>query len=153
MHRRSLAAGALALALSATSACYHAVVDTGRPAGTRVVRKPWVNTFLLGYVAAPEIKVGAECPAGVARVETQHSLLNALVGVLSFGIYTPQSATITCATVRTGARDVRLDVRLDVRGHAVVAVADGASRADRIAAVRSAAAESARTGQPVFVRF
>lgn len=149
MPRRPLAALAVALALTTSTACYHAVVETGRPAGTTTVQKPWVNTFLFGLVAAQPIDVTAQCPGGVARVETQQTFVNGLVGLVTLGIYTPQSATITCAAGRTGA----LDPRLDPRGHPVVAVADDATAADRSAALRSAAIESARTGQPVFVRF
>lgn len=103
MSHRFLVAGVLALACSATTACYHAVVDTGRPAGTTVVRKPWVPTFALGFVAAPEIDVRSQCPAGVARIETRHTLLNVLAGVGTFGIYTPQTVSITCAALRSAA--------------------------------------------------
>lgn len=148
MPRRASVLSALALTL-ATTACYHAVVETGRPAGTTIVQKPWVNTFVFGLVAAHEIDVTTQCPGGVARVETQQSFLNGLAALVTLGIYTPQTATITCAAGRTGL----LDPRLDPRGHAVIAVADDATGAERSAALRSAAAESARTGQPVFVRF
>ena len=150
MPRRTVATLALALGAAFTStACYHAIVETGRPTGTTVIQKPWVNTFIFGLVAAQPIDVTAQCPSGVARVETQETFVNGLVGVLTLGIYTPQSATITCAAGRTGA----LDPRLDPSGHTVINVADDAAAADRDAAFRSAAAESARTGQPVFVRF
>lgn len=149
MPRRPLASLAVALALTTSTACYHAVVETGRPAGTTVIQKPWVNTFVFGLVAAQPIDVTTQCPGGVARVETQQTFVNGLVSLVTLGIYTPQSATITCAAGRTGA----LDGRFDTRGHTVVAVADDATAADRSAALRSAAIESARTGQPVFVRF
>lgn len=149
MRRRPLASLAIVLALTTSAACYHAVVETGRPAGTTVVQKSWVNTFVFGLVPASDIDVSARCPGGVARVETQQTFVNGLVGLITLGIYTPQSATITCAAGRTGA----LDSRFDTRGHTVVAIADGATAADRSAALRSAAEESARIGRPVFVRF
>lgn len=133
-----------------STACYHAVVETGRPAGTTVVQKNWVNTFVFGLVAAQPIDVTAQCPGGVAKVETQQTFVNGLVGLLTLGIYTPQAATITCAAGRSGALN---GGALDPRGHTVIAVADDATSADRAAAFRSAAEESARTGQPVFVRF
>jgi hypothetical protein len=147
MPRRSLLA--LALSLVGTTACYHAVVETGRPTGTTVVQKNWVNTFVFGLVAAQPIDVTAQCPAGVARVETQQTFLNGLVGALTFGLYTPQSATVTCAATRTGAADPRLNPA----GHAVIDVAAHADAAERDAAVRAAGRASAHTGQPVFVRF
>ncbi len=145
MPRRPFTALAVALALTATTACFHAVVETGRPAGTTIVQKPWVNTFVFGLVGAKPIDVTAQCPGGVARVETQQTFLNGLIGGLTLGIYTPQSATITCAAGRTGA--------LDGRGDAVLAVGDDATRDERDAALRWAVQESARTGRPVFVRF
>lgn len=157
MPRRSLVAPVLALALLSTTACYRAVVETGRAAGPTVVQKNWVNTFVFGLVPAKPIDVTAQCPAGVARVETQQTFLNGLVGALTLGIYAPQSATITCAASRTGALDPRVAPLLDPAGHAVVEVAAGAPSPARDAALdaalRSAAESAARTGQPVFVRF
>jgi hypothetical protein len=37
------------------------------------------------------------CPAGVARVETRQSFANGLVGMITFGIYTPMEIIVTCA--------------------------------------------------------
>lgn len=149
MPRSRRAVAALGLALTTSTACYHAIVETGRPAGTTVVQKPWVNTFVFGLVAAPEIDVTRQCPNGVARVETQQSVLNSVVGIITLGIYTPQTATITCAS--SGA------AMLVPNGAAVVAVADDATGTTRIAALhdalRQAADESARTGLPVYVSF
>ena len=141
--RKSALAAAVA-ALFSSTACYHAVVETGRPAGTTVVQKPWVNTFIFGLVQAQEINVGAECPGGVAKVETQQTFLNGLVGAITFGLYTPQSATITCAAGRSGA--------LNLSGERVVAAANDTPEA-RVAAVNAAAAEALRTDKPVFVKF
>lgn len=136
---------AAALALTTSTACFHATVETGRPAGATVIQKPWVSTFIFGLVPASEIDVTRQCPGGVARVETQQSFVNGLVGILTFGIYTPQSATITCAASRAAM--------LVPRGAAVVAVAEDATNAVRTAALRDAATGAARTGQPVYVRF
>jgi hypothetical protein len=91
------------IALFSTAGCYHAVVDTGRPADTKVVDKPWVSTFVFGLVPAQVINVAAECPRGIAKVETQQTFVNGLVGVVTLGIYTPQSARITCAAARRAA--------------------------------------------------
>ena len=140
-----MAALSLSLALTTSAACFHAIVDTGRTAGTTVIQKPWVNTFVFGLVPAAEIDVTRQCPGGVARVETQQSFLNGLVGVITLGIYTPQTATITCAAAGT-AMLVPTDAP-------VVAVADDATAAARTAAFHDAATESARTGHPVYVRF
>ncbi len=45
-----------------------------------------------------------ECPGGVARVETQQSFVNGLVGTLTSGIYTPLQVTTTCANARPSAQ-------------------------------------------------
>ncbi|HEY0778489.1 MAG TPA: hypothetical protein VGD56_11045 [Gemmatirosa sp.] len=144
VHRAAAVLG-LATTLATSSACFHAIVDTGRPASATVIQKPWVNTFIFGLVSNAEIDVTRQCPGGVARVETQQSFLNGVVAAITFGIYTPQTATITCAA--PGA------ALLVPHGATVVAVADDATAAARTAVLRDAATESARTGQPVYVRF
>src|SRR5690349_3557421 len=80
------------------SACFHQIVQTGRTPGTTVIEKPWTATWIFGLVAANEISTAAQCPNGVATVETQQSFLNGLVGGLTLGIYTPQDVKITCAS-------------------------------------------------------
>jgi hypothetical protein len=139
LHRIS----ALALATLLSTACFHAIVETGRPAGTTVINKPWVSTFIFGLVPAADINVAATCPNGVARVETQQSFLNALVGIITLYIYTPETATITCASGGMSA--------IERDGGKVISA--GASMEQRTEAVNAAVMEAARTGRPVFVRF
>jgi hypothetical protein len=131
------------LALSLTS-CYHAVVDTGRPPGTTVIDKPWTNTFVFGLVPASEIDTAAECPRGIARVDTEQSFLNGLVGALTLYLYTPQHVRITCAAGAGGATGALPNDRV---------IDAGASRGARAAAVNEAAALADSLGGPVFVRF
>jgi hypothetical protein len=40
----------------------------------------------------------AQCPEGVAQVDTQLSFLNQLVSFLTWGIYTPMEIVVTCAS-------------------------------------------------------
>lgn len=82
----------------ATGACFHQVVQTGRPAGQTVVDKPWVSTWLWGLVAAQPVDVRQECRSGTAMIETETSFVNGLVGALTLGIYTPQHVRVTCAS-------------------------------------------------------
>lgn len=106
--RRALAAVVAASAFSLTG-CYHAVVETGRPAGDVVINKPWVNSFVYGLVAPPVQQVADQCRGGVAKVETQHSFLNGLVAGITWGIYTPMTITVTCARANAmapGARSI-----------------------------------------------
>ena len=93
---------------------------------------------------AKPIDVSAECPGGIAKVETQQTFANGLVGAVTFGIFTPQSATITCAAGRSGS--------LNLTGERVVAAANDTPEA-REAAIRFAAEESLRTRTAVFVKF
>jgi hypothetical protein len=88
----------LPLALLALStACYHAVVDTGRPMSSKVVMKPWANSFIGGLIPPAPVATKSACPNGVAKVETQMSFLNLIVGGITGGIYTPMTIKVTCA--------------------------------------------------------
>lgn len=77
--------------------CFHQVVSTGMAPGTTVVAKPWTSTWIFGLVEAKPINVRQECPGGVALVASKMSFLNGLAAGLTFGIWTPQDVTITCA--------------------------------------------------------
>jgi len=98
---RSLTAAAVVLALSV--GCYHATIETGRPASSEIVKKPWANSWIYGLVPPATVSTAAQCPNGVARVETQLSFLNGLVGALTFGIYTPMNILVTCASAATAS--------------------------------------------------
>jgi hypothetical protein len=133
--------GAL-LSACVLSGCFHQIVQTGRTPGTTVVERPWVSTWLWGLVPANEISTVAECPNGVATVETQQSFVNGLVGALTLGIYTPQEVRVTCA--QAGAM-LPTGPEIDVQ--------HGASIDARIAAIQQAAEIAARTHQTVVVRY
>jgi hypothetical protein len=94
--RRYLSAAAALVVLC--GGCYHVTVITGAPAGPTVIDKPWQNSFVIGLVPPPELDVKAQCPQGVAKVETERSFLNGLVGAITEIIYTPIHATVTCAS-------------------------------------------------------
>ncbi|HYD53641.1 MAG TPA: hypothetical protein VEA99_13480 [Gemmatimonadaceae bacterium] len=133
---------ALVVLLAASTACYHQVVQTGRTAGATVIDKPFVNGFLWGLVAAQDIDVTRECPAGVATVETEQSFANGLVAALTLGIYTPQHVRVTCAATRTSrapAPEVRIPADADA--------------AERVALSARAIALSVESDAPVVVRY
>ena len=94
--RRGLRALSL-LAVFVLAGCYHAVIETGRPAGSTVVTKPWAMSFLWGLVPPPVENVSQQCTNGVSKVETQHSFLNGLVAVRTFSLVTPMQIDVTCA--------------------------------------------------------
>lgn len=92
---------ALAVASLALTACYHVTV-VHNPAGVSqasaatVVDKAWSNSFVVGLVPPPEINVKQQCPRGVSKVETEMSFLNGLVAGITYQIYTPLHARVTC---------------------------------------------------------
>ena len=84
-------------ALTFTTGCYHAIIETGKPPSPQTVEKPWAFGFIYGIVPPPTTGTKAQCPNGVSKVETQMSFLNGLVGNLTFGILTPMDIKVTCA--------------------------------------------------------
>ena len=77
--------------------CYHASVETGRAPGTQHIEKGWASSFFGGAIPPSTVDAKAACPNGVSKVETQHSALNQMVGILTLAIYTPISIDVTCA--------------------------------------------------------
>lgn len=135
-----------ALCITGT-ACYHATIETGRPISSDVITIPWANSFVYGLVPPPLVETAAKCPNGVAKVETQHSFLNSLVGALTFGIYTPIQIDVTCASagsIRTSDASTAIPV---------VQVGEAADSAARFNAVNKAATIARETNRAVFVRF
>lgn len=100
---RKFATALLLAAAVGTVGCYHATVETGlQPNGTKITQK-WAMSFVSGLVPPPTVETAAKCPNGVARVETYHSFLNMLVGIVTGGIVTPMTIEVECAAPRTGA--------------------------------------------------
>ena len=94
---------AAVVAAFALTGCYHAVIQTGRPESSDVISIKWANSFVYGLVPPPVLETASRCTNGVAKVETQHSFLNGLVGIITFGIYTPMQLDVTCAARGTAS--------------------------------------------------
>ena len=94
--RRYLSAAAAIVVLC--SGWYHVTVITGAPASPTVIDKPWQNSFVLGIVPPSELNTKDQCTQGVAKVETERSFLNGLVGAITQSIYTPIHVMVTCAS-------------------------------------------------------
>lgn len=139
-HLRITAIAAIAVI---ASGCYHATINTGRTPSGQQVERPWAHSFIYGLVSPSTVETAAQCPNGVARVETQHSFLNMLVGAITFGIYTPMDIRVQCAA--SGGGD-------DAEAPAL-SLPESASMEQLHEALASAAETSARTGTPVFVHF
>ena len=131
------------LLLGASQACYHQVVETGRPASTTVVDKPWVKLWFWGLVEAEPIDSRPQCATGVATIETETSFMNGLVSVLTFGIYTPQHVRITCATGTASLPPGAVEMRIPA----------DASPSERAEIISRAVARSSESHLPVVLRF
>jgi hypothetical protein len=96
VHRR-LRHAAVVVLLAGSAGCYHATVETGLTPSPQTVENRWASSFIFGLVPPKTISTQAKCANGVAKVETQLSFLNQLVGALTLGIYTPMDVRATCA--------------------------------------------------------
>jgi hypothetical protein len=108
--KRASIAGALAATLL-LSGCFHQVVETGLPAGGNTVTKAWAPSFIFGLVAGQPIDVRRECPSGIAYASTRMTFPNGLVGLITFGLFTPHAVKVTCAgrgAMLPGAETVRV---------------------------------------------
>lgn len=127
-------------AILVTSACYHAMVDTGRAPNGVQIEKPWANSFVYGLVPPDVVETASQCPNGLARVETRHSFLNGLVAGLTFGIYTPMEITVSCAGSTASVEGSRT-------------VAAGETPDSHRSAMQTATELTRRTEEPIYVRF
>ena len=116
------------VAVFALVGCYHAVIETGRPAGGTEVYKPWAMSFVFGLIPPPIENVASACPNGVSKVETQHSFLNGLVAVVTFSIVTPIEIRVTCAGAGRDNDDSLATVRVDGNPRAAILQAIELSR-------------------------
>jgi hypothetical protein len=90
--------------------CYHATIHTGLEPSNRTVGNKWASGWIYGLVPPKALDAGEECGSGVARVDTQQSFTNGLVGFLTLGIYTPMEVVATCATSGGDEDDLQLVV-------------------------------------------
>jgi hypothetical protein len=66
------------------------------------VDKGWQHSFIYGLVPPADLETKDKCPAGLAKVETERSFVNGLVGLLTYSLYTPMHTTVTCAAGKAG---------------------------------------------------
>lgn len=88
---------ALLAGLASIGACYHATIETGLSPSSQVLEQSFASSWIYGLIPPKTVQTSSRCPDGVAKVETQHSFLNQLVGFLTLGIYTPMHIRVTCA--------------------------------------------------------
>ena len=124
-------------------ACHHAVIDTGLTPSTQTIHEPWANSWIYGLVPPSKVETAEGCAAGVARVETQRTFLNGLVGLLTFGIYTPMEIKVTCAASSNGDAPEQVDLSIE----------DGASLDEIQATFMTAADRAVEERRVIFVKF
>ncbi len=133
------------LAALSSAGCYHATIETGLASSNEVVHETFASCWIYGLVPPNTISVAAKCSHGVARVETQQSFVNGLVGVITLGIYTPMEIKVTCAAAGGSAMMQMNKPDFVVRENATE---------DQVREIFSAAADRAvATSRPVFVRY
>ncbi len=93
---RGLATALTLPAFVLTGGCYHMTVETGAPPSTHVVSDKSVPAWFVGLVPPNTVVTVRRCPLGVAKLETGLSVSNALVSVVTLGIYTPMTVRATC---------------------------------------------------------
>ena len=91
----------IAALLLMSAGCYHAAIESGRKPGNDKIEKEWASGWAWGLVGPEPIEAQSTCTSGLSKVETEHSFLNGLVGVVTIGIYTPMHLTVTCASGQT----------------------------------------------------
>jgi putative copper export protein len=88
----------LAASLIILAGCYHATIETGATPSTEVIHQSFASAWIYGLVPPKTVSAEERCRNGVAKVETQHSFVNQLVGFLTLGIYTPMDIKVTCSS-------------------------------------------------------
>jgi Bor protein len=139
----SLIRSLCATSLIALGGCYHATVETGATPSTVVIDKAFASSWIYGLVPPSTVSTAAKCPDGVAKVETQHTFLNQLVGFLTLGIYTPMQIKVTCAARGAASDDPSL----------LHVVAKDASPVARQEALARAVTQAAATNRSVYLEF
>jgi hypothetical protein len=132
----------LLIAAVSLSGCYHTKVTTGLTPSGQKIEIPFALSFVYGLVPPAEVKTAADCPNGVAIVESQISILNGLVAALTFSLVTPMNITVTCAAASTAA--------LPTENPVILAKAS-ATDAEHVATVSEAADMARNIDGPVYI--
>ena len=88
----------LATALCALAGCYKVTIrPTGAPVpATEPQFSETQDFYVFGLIGEKHIDVGAICRAEPAQLQTEHTFVNQLLGLITIGIYTPSTANVWC---------------------------------------------------------
>ncbi|MGB8929827.1 MAG: hypothetical protein WCC48_01110 [Anaeromyxobacteraceae bacterium] len=89
----------VSLAVLALAGCHLVRYDTGLPASQRVVTVP-LNFYLWGLVGERVVDLDAACPEGAARWQNQATFGDAVIDVVTVGLWSPRTVKIECAEGR-----------------------------------------------------
>jgi hypothetical protein len=142
---KMFAAAVLVIAGVCASGCYHATIETGLSPNGQTITQKWASCWIFGLVPPKTVEAGAKCSGGISKVETQQSFLNGLVGMLTFGIYTPMEIVVECAG-GSGAEAVPPEAQ-------EIIVSDAATSEEIQKAYSDAANLAFKSNKPVYVRF
>ena len=124
--------------------CYHATIETGLTPSADVIDESFASCWIYGLVPPSTLSAAAKCPHGVAKVETQLSFVNQLVGILTLGIYTPMEIKVTCAA--------KSSAMLPSEGPDIV-LKNGATEQEILEEFMRAAEMAVKNDRPVFVEY
>ena len=134
----------LSLIVLLSVGCYHVTVLTGAKASNETIHETFAACWIYGLVPPSTIAAQEKCPNGVAKVETQQSFVNQLVGLLTLGIYTPMEIMVTCSEKTTAMMEGKgVDITL----------APGASSSQIVQAFKDAADLAVREHRTVYVDY
>lgn len=111
--------------------CYHATIDTGLAPSGETVEEAWAHSFINGLVPPSTVETAAECPNGVATVETKLSFLNLVASAVTFGLYSPMTITVSCADANVGGAESALIIPEAAPSEAVAKAFDQAVQTSR----------------------
>lgn len=127
--------------------CYHASITTGLPeSSTEIYDTPWAMGFVAGLIPPAEIDASDKCTNGVAKVETQLSFLNQIVGMLTFQIITPMHVTVTCAADSKGSLETQIEK------DQIITVPEEASKSDIQEIYKYASDLAVLMEKPIYVK-
>ncbi|MCS6798126.1 MAG: Bor family protein [Myxococcota bacterium] len=119
---------AILLGIALLGGCWrHPYVVAGVPVGPSM--RLWRHHFVFGLVhAQDEIELRTVCPQGIARIENRVGLPQAVLGVLTLGVYTPSESIVTCQALQGAAGESGAGQGQATTSHASDARPDQAAR-------------------------
>jgi hypothetical protein len=103
MRNRRFSAMIVAL-LIGTSGCVRTTIRSGRAPGAAAIgwEERWHHGFVFGFDEFPgPVTPDALCPNGWSEVDTAIDPMQAVIAVLTLGIYTPTTVSVVCADPRS----------------------------------------------------